>query len=257
MFVLLLVGVFSASLQAATIQDNSFLIEEAYNQEPGVVQFIQSYRRYEKSKDWEYQFTNEWPLGDETHQFSYVIPVRRFEASGNQGLGDIYLNYRYQMLKAGKVVMTPRFSLIVPTGDKDKGLGQGVLGLQVNQAISIELNDSFVTHWNMGLTLAPSAHEPAGNRGDLRSFNYGASLIYLMHEKANLMLEVLGTSDELLLPVAGKSYAQSFVFSPGVRFAIDTETTQFVPGVAVPIGFGPSEGERSYLAYLSIEPKLW
>ena len=41
------------------IQDNSFLAEEAYNQEPGVVQHIQTFMRMWNSKTWTYSFTQE------------------------------------------------------------------------------------------------------------------------------------------------------------------------------------------------------
>src|SRR5438445_13715185 len=44
------------------IQDNSFLVEEAYNQEFGVVQHIQTLQRLWDSKDWVYTFTQEWPV---------------------------------------------------------------------------------------------------------------------------------------------------------------------------------------------------
>lgn len=57
---------------AAGIQDNSFLIEEAYNQEAGVVQHINNLRR--QGRDWSYTFIQEWPIGSQTHQFSYNIP---------------------------------------------------------------------------------------------------------------------------------------------------------------------------------------
>src|SRR5512144_2099823 len=36
------------------IQDNSFLVEEAYNQDPGVVQTIQTYARVAGTGDWAY-----------------------------------------------------------------------------------------------------------------------------------------------------------------------------------------------------------
>ena len=44
------------------IQDNSFLVEEAYNQEFGVVQHISGFTRFWDSKDWAYTFTQEWPV---------------------------------------------------------------------------------------------------------------------------------------------------------------------------------------------------
>ena len=65
----------SAAVASAKIQDNSFLIEEAYNQEAGVVQFINGYQYSDLTNEWNYTFTNEIRMGDETHQFSYVLPV--------------------------------------------------------------------------------------------------------------------------------------------------------------------------------------
>src|SRR5882672_4873652 len=68
------------------IQDNSFLVEEAYNQNFGVVQHISSFTRFFDSKDWVYTFTQEWPVpGDERHQLSYTIPVQH--AGGFPGSG--------------------------------------------------------------------------------------------------------------------------------------------------------------------------
>src|ERR1700751_5429940 len=56
------------------IQDNSFLVEEAYNQNFGVVQHISSFTRFWDSKDWVYTFTQEWPVpGDVRHQLSYTL----------------------------------------------------------------------------------------------------------------------------------------------------------------------------------------
>src|SRR6476660_8917897 len=58
------------------IEDNSFLIEEAYNQEPGVVQHIfQSvYSSGPRQRGWAFAFTQEWPIGGQDHQFSYTVP---------------------------------------------------------------------------------------------------------------------------------------------------------------------------------------
>src|SRR5689334_10839155 len=56
------------------IQDNSFLVEEAYNQNFGVVQHISSFTRFWSSKDWNYTFTQEWPVpGNARHQLSYSL----------------------------------------------------------------------------------------------------------------------------------------------------------------------------------------
>ena len=71
-----LTTLFAAEPLAKGIQDNSFLVEEAYNQEPGVVQHIFNlpilFAGHEK--DISPSFTQEWPIFSQTHQFSYTIP---------------------------------------------------------------------------------------------------------------------------------------------------------------------------------------
>jgi hypothetical protein len=80
-----------------TIEDNSFLIEEAYNQEPGVVQHIFNVvYGLQSPKDLSLGFTQEWPVFTQTHQLSYTVPAVFLE-DGSNGLGDVLLNYRYQL----------------------------------------------------------------------------------------------------------------------------------------------------------------
>ena len=108
------------------IQDNSFLVEEAYNQNYGVVQHISSFTRFWSSKDWNYSFTQEWPVpGDERHQLSYTLVAAHsgdFPGSG-VGIGDVLLNYRYQLVGSGdtRLAFSPRLSLILPAGDSMPG----------------------------------------------------------------------------------------------------------------------------------------
>src|SRR5262245_16100843 len=62
------------------IRDNSFFVEEAYNQEPGVVQHIfngvSTWDRVDGPDDQSLilTFTQEWPIFSQKHQFSYTIP---------------------------------------------------------------------------------------------------------------------------------------------------------------------------------------
>jgi hypothetical protein len=240
------------------IEDNSFLLEEAYNQEDGVVQHISMFQYMKKSKDWQYTFTQEWPVPSQTHQFSYTVPVTHLQDNDATGVGDILLNYRYQAILKDKVALAPRFSLILPTGDYKKGLGTNTVGYQVNIPLSVELADKFVTHWNFGSTYTPHNKESGGAKADTTGFNYGASIIYLATENFNLMLETAGTSGESVQPDGSKQQASTFFINPGVRFAINCKSgLQIVPGFSVPIGVGPSQGEYGGLVYLSFEHPLF
>ena len=160
---ILLSGVNSLGQQNAVpaaepgIQDNSFLVEEAYNQNFGVVQHISSFTRFWNSKDWNYTFTQEWPVpGDERHQLSYTLAAVHsgdFPGSG-AGFGDVLLNYRYQLVGSGdtRVAFSPRLSLIFPTGDSSQEQGAGSFGVQTSLPLSVVLNKKLVSHWNLGAT---------------------------------------------------------------------------------------------------------
>lgn len=239
------------------IQDNSFLLEEAYNQEDGVIQEIQTFQ-YMKGDTWAYSFTQEWPVPSQTHQLSYTIPVEKLgkDEGRHTGLGDIALNYRYQLLfKEGVMAVSPRFSLILPTGDDKKGLGTGTVGYQVNMPVSLKLSERFVTHWNLGMTFTPKAKDPSGAKADIFNTNYGMSFVYLANRNLNALLEFVGTTDHI--DNGSNADQNSFIINPGLRYAIDLKGLQIVPGISVPIGIGPSNGEYGVMAYLSFEHKLF
>ena len=57
------------------IEDNSFFIEEAYNQEARVVQHISTFSYVAgAAPERDGSFTQEWPIGGQAHQLSYTIP---------------------------------------------------------------------------------------------------------------------------------------------------------------------------------------
>ena len=130
------------SLRSGPLQDNSFLVEEAYNQEPGVVQHISSVLYNRTSGGWLANFTQEWPLGGQRHQLSYSLPFSWLREGGS-GLGDILLNYRYQLLveEGRRPAIAPRLSLIFPSGDVRQGLGTGSAGIQANLPVSKQLSE--------------------------------------------------------------------------------------------------------------------
>src|SRR5258705_11471038 len=224
-----------AVAQSRPISDNSFLIEEAYNQEPGVVQHISAWQRALRSAAWSFTFTQEWPVGSQTHQFSYTIPVQRTESPSRTGLGDAALNYRYQ-LRGGEegVAIAPRLSMLLPTGSSARGLGTGHVGVQLNMPASASLAPWLVSHWNAGISAVPQT--PA-------TYNLSASAIWLARPTFNVMVE--GT-----LLQQGGGGAHDLVVNPGIRWAHNfTSGLQIVPGVAFPDG-------KSVFLYLSFEHRF-
>jgi hypothetical protein len=243
-----------AAQEVRKIQDNSFLLEEAYNQEDGVIQHIQAFQLMEGS-NWAYSFTQEWPMPTQKHQFSYTIPYLRVdEPETETGFGDVLVNYRYQAVLQDQIAFSPRISLITPTGDDEHGLGSDAWGLQGNLPLSVEIADRWVTHWNLGTTFIPNARGLDGSQADITGFNYGASFIYIVNDDLNLMLELVGNTNETVGDGGRIETESSFFINPGMRFAIDFDSgLQIVPGLSFPIGVGPSEGEFGVLFYLSLE----
>ena len=242
------------ALAEGPIQDNSFLMEEAYNQEEGVVQHINTFQRFRDSGGWIYTFTQEWPVGGVKHQFSYTVPVLR-PGDTSSGVGDIALNYRYQLLGDGeaKVAIAPRFSVIVPSGDEKQGRGLGATSYQNNNAMSVVLAPSLVAHSNLGFTFTRNARNADGRKADLWAWNAGQSFIWLASQRVNLMLEAIYLSAQESDAGQTKTVKSALV-SPGVRWSYDFESgLQIVPGIAFPIGVGPSRHEKSVFVYLSFE----
>lgn len=241
------------------IQDNSFLLEEAYNQEAGVIQHIQTFSRLQRGGDWVYTFTEEWPWGGQRHQVSLTLPVQRLASSpdgGRRGLGDFSLNYRFQALGDGAspVAFAPRLSLLFPTGNHREGRGNGHLGLQVNLPLSVSLGSSFVSHINLGHTYTPHAKDLLGQEADIGTTHVGQSFVWLARQDLNLLLEFAYTTGDVVAGPGVRQPAQSAFISPGIRGAWNLRGgLQVVPGLAFPIGVGPSRGEKAVFLYLSLE----
>ena len=241
------------------IIDDSFLIEEAYNQEAGVVQHIQTFQ-YMKDKTWDYSFTQEWPVLGQTHQLSYKIPITHVTDPDNStGIGDVMISYRYQAIMQDRIAFSPRFSALFPTGDYKRGMGSGSPGIQTNLPFSIELSDKWITHWNIGATYTPNSKDSVGSESDNLVGNVGASIIWLIKEDFNFMLEVLWSHSEIFNEeVFTRKEEDSLLISPGVRYAINFESgLQIVPGIAFPVGLGASEGDYGVFAYLSFEHPMF
>jgi hypothetical protein len=245
---------YRSPLTAVQIQDNSFLIEEAYNQERGVVQHISTFERADGG-DWAYTFTQEWPLGGIRHQLSYTIPVEKIEGFG-VGLADIAVNYRYQLAgnPEARTVAAPRFSVLLPTGQEEEGRGAGAVGFQVNFPVTLLLSNAIVTHWNAGATLTPSARSALGETATTHSFHFGASLVWLFRPSFNFLLETVLEDARTVIADGRVVDETGWVLNPGIRWAFDLPgDLQIVPGVAYTIGLGEGPDENALFFYLSLE----
>lgn len=238
----------------APLEDNSFLVEEAYNQGAGVVQHINTVERG-RDGQWAYALEQEWPLGGQRHQLSYQVPL--MGGSGAAGLGDISVSYRYQVLGVGggAVAAAPRLSVIVPTGDASRGHGGGGVGVEGALPVSwVVVPNRIVSHTNVGAAWTPRAADPVGNRAGAASVFVAQSAVWLVRPMFNLFVEGVWSRGQSVVGTDATEWESSATISPGVRFGLNLPgELQVVPGIAVPFGIGPSSGERALFLYLSLE----
>lgn len=241
------------------IEDNSYFIEEAYNQEDRVVQHISNgYYTVNPTKDFLYSFTQEWPFTGQKHQLSYTLGYSWLNSNTVNGLSDFMINYRYQLTGHDDfLTLAPRLSIIIPSGDEEKGLGNGVWGYQFNLPMSKRLSNAIVSHANVGFTLLPGVkmYDSFGeeHKYTLWNMNLGASIIWLASEKFNLMLEGVHYINSSVNTDNKRETDQQSIISPGLRYAIDINNLQIVPGIAIPVTLSEGDIEPGYFFYVSFE----
>ncbi len=225
------------------ITDNSFLVEEAFNQEAGIFQNI--FNTVRAGGDWASTFTQEWPAPSAKHQLSYTLVWSHID--GDAEFGSTLINYRYQLMfeGPGRPAFSPRISLVLPTGAFDS------TGVQFNLPFSKQTGDVF-WHWNAGMTWQPSVEFEGGDRSIESSFLAGSAIVRL-RPMLNAMLETVVNFDELPTAV-GTVRDKAFTLSPGVRGGWNFGDKQLILGFAVPITWtGDEDADTAAFFYLSYE----
>jgi hypothetical protein len=245
----------AAEPTAFGILDNSFIVEEAFNQEPGIFQNIFGVD-FGEGSNWDFGFTQEWPLGSQRHQLSYTVRASRLD--GSAGVGDLLVHYRYQLWveTAGRPAFSPRVSVIVPSGSEEDGRGAGVVGWQMNLPFSKQGGDLYY-HWNAGFTWLPGVGGKTGATADnelnLISPFLAASVIWRTTSMFNVMLETLAEFEEQIDASGGTEHSNNFTVSPGFRTGWNLSDHQLVVGLAAPITFSRGTTDTAAFAYFSYE----
>ncbi len=257
--ILLLTCCSLAYAQPSRISDNSFLIEEAYNQERGVVQHIVLFDKDWSTKHLGLSFAQEWPLGGQMWQGAYAVGTdREFEGFVLEA------QVRRQFYLNSNVALAPNVFGVLPTGQaepiteyEDGGrFGVGLpISIAASNAMTMHLNFS-VEYFRMVQNSLFGAQEsddvPYGTYSALAP-HFGASAVRMLTSTTDIMLEFVYDTEWLEEPRFRDEQSAAFL-SPGFRHAWNFSSgAQMVGGFGLPIGLTDDVPEMSGLFYLSFE----
>lgn len=266
----LLLLVPAAAIADDETRGSSFLLEEAYNQSPGVAQHrlrsrLSTDHQDEGARALELTVAQEWPIGSERHQLSWELPWSgEYDAKDRwepccSGVDDLRINYRYALLLEDPdfPALTPRFTVIVPTGDEKTGHSNGEIGFGFGVPMSKEagpfsLHANTAIEWTPGVSPELAIGVRARERDVIR-LAMGGSAILILHPRMQPMVEVLSTwGDEIEDTGLVRRTRETFV-SPGLRWGTPLGGGNVVLGFAAPIGVGEESPPWSALLYFSFE----
>ena len=254
---MLLTAVFLASLaDPEPITDNSFLIEEAFNQEAGVVQHISTFVKFPGAERWVSTFTQEWPIDPAPrHQLSYTLSALSGASSESGGFADTLLNWRYQAVNNERIAFAPRASLLVPTGDWEESRSVGGFGAEINMPVSYTTGTRFDFHWNAGALYIPRTKNQVGDVAATLGTRVGQGIIWRAHPRIDGMLEILWIRQQVVAGPDDADWETSFLVNPGLRWAHDLSNgLQIVPGLSFPIELeGDPSSRAGVFFYISFE----
>ena len=231
------------------IVDNSFLVEEAFNQDARVFQNIFTFMR--TSSGWEAVFTQKWPVPGLRHQLSYTIPLEHDQGTA---IGDVRLNYRFEVLSETAAIpaCAPRLTVLLPSGDVHPGLRRGGVGWEFNVPFSKRARD-FYFHWNLGGTYLPRTGSSATDVPAPTTPSLAGSVVWRTQSMVNVMLEVLALFPETFETGETSVREKVVTVSPGFRRGWNVGDSQIVVGVAAPLTFEGGEKRLALFVYASYE----
>ncbi len=253
----------------AVLEDNSFVVDEAFNQGKGSVQYMACYQHNRwKDADPVLSFCQELPLRSSRHQLgyslAYVFHTGLQSNSLKPGPGDASVHYSYWLKNtSSRVMVVPKLIAWLPIGKAIHSNGSGGWGGKLSLAMTTKLSGKWVVHTNVlasriwgsrhyfqygNATVAAGSVEFA--KRNLNSLGVGFSVNYLLHPRFHFVLEKMLTSEEFAKDDSADMLADNdtnrpasatvarrtrMLLIPGFRWAINGKDWQLVPAVGCPL----------------------
>jgi hypothetical protein len=242
------------------LQSNGFLVETAYLQEEGELQHNFTFSRTNR-RNWSMVVNEEIPLGSEKHQLSFSVPAQLAgnAAAPGRGFGDSKIGYSYGLIgnSASRFSISPGVGLSVPTGRSGTQLGAGAPGVSFIVPVGVMLTGRFASNSSFEITYTRSAKNSERQLADTLGYEMGQSLVWFAKPKLNFLIEAVWERSQTVVGPGLRENEYDLLLSPGVRWAYVLKNGLIIsPGVAVPVGIGPSRGEKGAFFYISFEHRF-
>jgi hypothetical protein len=241
------------------LPDDSYLVENAYNVGAGSLHTINTCTVMRvPGRDTACGLTQEMSFGGGKHMFSYSAAYSFLDSNRIKGFGDVALTYRHQLTDEDAwAVVSPRFTVMLPTGNAGKGLGAGSTGFQFNLPITKRLSEAFLVNFNAGTTVFPGVRSQDDLGRDIKrslaAYNLGGSVVWVAHKNFNPLLEYVENFSSEIGETGRVVRFNEHIVSPGAGFAWKFGNTKVSPGVAFPISFSRGEVRTGVLFYIGFE----
>jgi len=237
------------------LQDDEFLVETAYLQDESDLFHKLTFERTGRHS-WSAVFKEELTIGNENRNFVFSIPAH-LVGTGTQksrGFGDAEIEFSYGLYGNGssRITISPGIGLSLPTGSVRKELGSGGAGLSVKLPVSVAITEWFTSNSIVEFCHTRSARNTDGQSANTSEYAIGQSFVWFAKPKLNFLVETVWERQQEVTGHGSTVNSHSFLVSPAVRWAYEFKGGLTVsPGVAIPIGLGPSRGENNILFYIA------
>ncbi len=245
-----------AYAQPSRISDNSFLIEEAYNQERGVVQHIVLLDKDWHTKDLGLSFAQEWPLGGQMWQGAYAV-------SADWEFKEVWLDLqlRYQLWSRDGLAVAPSIAFSTSTAIKeansqiDNKFRVGIpISSELSQRLAFHLNGSIESYGYTQSGVSGAFPSQLGMSYSAYVPELGGSLVYQIKPTLDILVECIYSKTIKIFTEDITETTVEAVISPGFRHAWNFSSgAQMVGGFGLPIGLTDDVPDVSGLFYLSFE----
>ena len=225
-----------------------------------MVQHISSFTRFWNSKDWNYSFTQEWPVPEMNATNSatrwWLCTPERFLTPGRHRRCCLELplpvggkrRHAHRLLASRQP--DPSHRRFIP------GTGRGQF--RCADQSSVERRSQSETGQPLECrrdVLSSCSGLASAIAPRSAGYNVGQSFIWLVHARFNVMLETCVCPVAAVVVAKNRTeWSNSFFLSPGIRWAHNFKNgLQIVPGIGVPLGDRAECGRKRLLLYLSFE----